>query len=481
MEPIEGHPPPTGHDRLYRAFLGAAAVLFISTRLLLFTDVGPYVFVDTLKYMGGADTLWQGAGLPPAFTHLAVTGGVLHAVPGYSAFIFLVWWLSAGPSVSEIVIAQAAVSLLGFCAAAHLAAQIGGRWAAPVLLIALSLSPAIAWLEHTLMPDTLVAPLLWIACWLAFRFPTRDSKVLSGSLAGLGTGVIMGAEVLLRASSQAFVPVPPIVAFLRGDGMRRIALWLGCYAVGAGLSLSPWILHNARVHGLYVISASMGRNVFYSAAWSGAIDRGEESLLFVVESEFRRLINQDLSYAEADAKMLEIGLRAYAEQDVGTTLRQRWMAMNQFFTVESLAEIVDGVLRHGMPSSRETHLVEDRFRYRLTPDVRESFLRARVGPSWARPAVRAWWTQLDLSGWPLAILFALGLLGLPLCARPWYALWIFAAPALAFLAVYFAVGVPEYRYQVQLHPFFLATAVIGCAGVLKRIPQLRGRSGKGAP
>lgn len=38
---------------------------------------------DTYRYLGGADALSQGSGLPPLFESLPVTGGALHAVPGY--------------------------------------------------------------------------------------------------------------------------------------------------------------------------------------------------------------------------------------------------------------------------------------------------------------------------------------------------------------------------------------------------------------
>ena len=89
--------------------------------------------------------------------------------------------------------------------------------------------------------------------------------------------------------------------------------------------------------------------------------------------------------------------------------------------------------------------------------------------------LRSWIRALTFDGLALLAVYLVSIPALFWLGPPrWLALWAFAAPPLAYLAMYLVLGAPLYRYQVGLHPFMLATIALA-AGVVVR--GLRRRAG----
>jgi hypothetical protein len=483
-----------------RAIFVGAVLWFGSTRALLHFRLPPFFSFDTYKYLGGADAGWAGRPLPPVFESLPVTGGALHAVPGYSWLLESLWHLSGGIALRTPLVVHSVISLLAYLLLADLVRRWAGRWVALAVFCLLVASPSIASLDHTLMPDALAAPVLLIASWIAVRLGPGREAAPSIAAGGVSAGVLMGCGVLLRTSSQAFVPIPAILALLGKGSVQRKVAWIGLYAVAVAAPLLPRMQHNHEVHGAFRLATSTGRNAYFSALVSETADRAAvgralgipgpwyvNSSFEMSDRTFQGLL-VGRSIPEADAEMLGLTLRAWAQNDLVSLARQRGGLLVGLFTarggpgVTSLRGAGEDLMMENTDLTAKTQRrAERRFEHTFSPEVASALALSR--PLDPAPALlfRLWCRWLALDGLPLLYLFlasvpALLLLG-PARAL---AFWCFVAPVLGYLGVYLLVGAPLYRYQVGLHPFMLAT--IGIAVVcVPRATLRRLRGGRSKP
>ena len=485
-----------------RAAFGGALVFFLATRALLHLGITPFFEGDSYKYLGGADALWAGRELPPLFRDLAVTGGALHAVPGYAWFLVGVWKICGRMTLPGVLIAQSLVALLGFLAAADLARRWIGPWTAVVVFTALAVSPTLAWLEHLLMPDQLAVPLFWLAVWLVVAAPFRSATGARAAANGAVSGLILAAVVLLRTASQIFAPLLFAVPFCTRSDWRSRASWIvGCGAAML-LGLTPWMLHNHRYHGAYRVSASTGRNIYFSALWSNTLDRerlAEQSGIpngssvsssFAISDEtLRRLLGQGLSFAEADTEMARLALEAYRAKPLSAIVAERYALMRGLFVESSsgpgswlkpLRPNVNWVLENQFYAAPWRTWVEGRLKYPFSTEAVAAQDRA-LRPRGVVQELYIWWTRLlTLDGVPLLCLYVATMPMLALLPQSRAcAFWCFAAPPVAFLAVFAVVGAPLYRYQAGLHPFMLGTAALGASAAFATLrvawPSVRRR------
>jgi hypothetical protein len=458
-----------------RGIFAVSVVWFVLTRALLHFRLPPFFSFDTYKYLGGADTSWAGSPLPPVFESLPVTGGALHAVPGYSWYLESLWQLSGGGALRAPLVVQSIISLLAFLLVADLVRQWAGRGAALAVFCLLVASPSIAALDQTLMPDALAAPLLLIASWIAIRLGPGRERTGSVAAGGVSAGVLMGCGVLLRTSSQAFVPIPAILALFGQASARRKVAWIGLYALAVAAPLLPRMQHNHEVHGTFRLATSTGRNAYFSALVSETADRAAvgqalgipgpwyvNSSFEMSDRTFQGLL-AGRSIPEADAAMLGLTVRAWAQNDLVSLARQRGALLVGLFTarggpgVTSLRGAgVDVALDNTDLTAKAQRRAERRFAHTFSPEVASALALSRPHDPAAALLFRLWCRWLALDGLPLLYVFLASVPALLLLgpARG-LAFWCFVAPVLGYLGVYLLVGAPVYRYQVGLHPFML--------------------------
>lgn len=465
----------------------AIAALFVAIRLLLLAFVPAHFDADTFKYLGGADALWHGNGLPPVFVSLPITGATLHAMPGYAWLIDAVWRLVGGPSLLAVGIVHTLVCGAGFFLAGRIAAHCAGEKCGLLVFGVLVLAPSLGWLERLMMPDALAAPLALAAASLALGAAPRSGQVLRPALGAVGSGVLMGCCLLMRTSSQVFLPIPVLVALHSGRGRAARLSWVLVYGLAVLAPLLPWMAHNHATHGAFRLSASTGRNLYFSGLWSNTVDREQRwreirphsrgpvsvGRSFELSDErLRRLVERGLSLPQADAVMGAEALHIYLETGPVRLVQQRAPIVLGLFVTEpglSMGSMSLRVRTSRKPfnPSYDPDLVaqlEERWQHRFSPRVRAEMLRNSRGGDRAAAGFRAWIRLLTLDDGPLLAAFLLlAPLVFGLGAKRWIALWAFVAPPVAYLAVFFVVGAPLYRYQAGLHPFMLASVALGAS------------------
>ncbi len=473
-------------NRCYRAAWVIALLLFLGTRTLLHTGLTPYFDSDTYKYIGGADALWHGQPLPPLFNNLEVTGGALHAVPGYTWFITLIWTIYGGITLIGVNVVQSVVAFIGFGAAADLARRFAGRWSGLALFSALTVAPSHAWLEHTVMPDALATPLLLVTIWLAIVVPPDRRRPGTTLVGALAAGVTMGLQILLRTASQVYIPIPIALALLSRSGTRPLALWSAAYLVAMMLPLAPWIAHNHDVHGVYRLTASTGRNMYFSALWTNTVDRAERarelgmhraptvlSSFTISDLTFQDLLRRGHSIPEADAAMKRMSLDAYLTKHPSELAKERLPLLYGLFvrfpgagvTLRPIRPNIDHYLANLAYKPSLRAWMEKRFKHKLSQDFITVMNSSKTSSPVAVRLISAWVAAFTFDG--LALLLAYLICLTAMCfgrGFTWTMICAFGVAPLLFMAVFIIVGAPLYRYQVALHPFMMATVVLAVSG-----------------
>lgn len=470
--------------------LGAVALLtavFTITRIVVHSNGTPYFDPDTYKYFAGADSLLHDHGLPRLFTDLPLNGAALHVVPGYAYLTYAVWKL-AGIDVHALALVQSVISFVGFLAFAHLIARWIGRKTAIAVFVVLSLSPSIAWLENSLMPDSIAAPLLMIALWAAAWGSPSSPKFSRRAVAALLAGLVIGFEVLMRTSSQAYALIPLGLALCARGTPGRTLVWTAIYLFGLAAPLAPWVLQNHEHHGIYAVAASSGRNLYFNAAWSGTIDRAREldkygikqapvprSAYALADAALQRQIASGLTLPKADRKLGEMAWKAYGEKPPLGVLRDRVAIVEDLFVpsdepgyeaMTPLGNAPDWYFANRNASSEVREMLEQRFQYRFSNDY-DTAASKRIAPDkYARTIFKRAIELLSFDGRALLIAFVLSAVVLLVRSPLRFPLaWAFIAPPLAFIAAFAFFGAPLYRYQAGLHPFMLTTVVAACGSL----------------
>lgn len=472
------------------AGFAAAIAFFVLSRAILHFGLAPFFEGDTYKYLGGADALWAGQALPPLFQDLPRMGGGLHAVPGYCVFLEAVWTLCGGITLRGVLVAQSLLALAGYLAGASMVRRWFGDGAGLAFLVVLVTAPTLAWLEHLLMPDVLAIPLFLVPAWSVLRQGERGSArgwTASGALGG----ALSAAQCLLRATGNLFAPLLVLLALAgrprRRDGLRDGLGWLAGFAIAFLLGVAPWLFHNHRQHDVWRITASSGRHLYFSALWSGILDRpakaaeagmpGQDSRprsQEIADRELQRLLASGLSLPEADAAMGRQAMAAYAALPFAEVLRLRGELLWSLFQpssetagrMEPLRDSTDRVLQNPFfaPGWRDWTVA------RLGHVYSEELVRAQEAsaPQDAACAalVRGWMKALTLDGPVLLVLF---LAAWPALLRPVRhrgdVLRVLLAPPLVFLGMFAMAGLPRYRYQVALHPYLYGFVVVALASL----------------
>jgi hypothetical protein len=334
------------------------------------------------------------------------------------------------------------------------------------------------------MPDAIAAPLLMIAFWSAIVSTSSLERVrrVSGVL---GAGLLLGAEVLLRTSSQVYVPLPWLLGTERTPLRQKIG-WTLLFVVGVLAPLSPWMMQNYEKHGAFAPAASMGRNFYFNAAYSGTLDRGKElakygikqpnvphSAYELADRALQAQIAAGKSIVEADKNLGHIALEAYKSGDPMTLARQRLAIAWGLFvpsseagpeTLTPLKQHRDWYLSNLSSTSQVREMLQQRFRYTFSDEFVQTAAKRPPPAPWARELYVKWIDFLSLDGGLLISLYLLGAAVILLRSRVRRRLFVaLVLPPALFIVVFSFVQAPLYRYQVGLHPFMLATIVAACA------------------
>ncbi len=476
----------------------AALAFFVASRLAVHFGLTPFFDGDSWKFLGGAEALRAGEPLPPLFRDLATIGGGLHAVPGYAWFMDVVWQLVGHVSLPAVLLTQSMVALVGYLAAADLARRWAGPWTGVALLVVLVTAPTLLWLEHLLMPDVLSTPLFWGSAWLVLQGNRRLEIP-----AALAAGLLMVGAVMLRTANDALVLPLVALSLVVPRSPARHLRWASAFVLALALGLTPWLAHNHRVHGVARVAVSSGRHLFYSALWSDTISRarlaqelgmpGDDAIANapeLVTRVWRGLLAKGLTIPDADREMGRMAGAAYRDLDPWTILKQRSGLLAEFFVetedrggrVKPLRSAWDEVLANPAYSPGARRWAEGYFQHRFGAEIIAAQAEAAPEHGTVVELLRWWAILLTLDGPLLAVLALVALPGLRNVRYPARAFLGFAVPALAALAAFAVFGLPRYRYQVGLHPFFLATVVVGGPALWTslRLRRARGRGHTGA-
>jgi 4-amino-4-deoxy-L-arabinose transferase-like glycosyltransferase len=468
--------------------------VFGISRVVLHLGLSPYFDPDTYKYLHGADTLWHGDGLPSTFGDLPTTGGGLHSVPGYAYFLDGIWTIRGRVTMLGITAAQAIVAFIAFVAAADVARRLVGPWTGLAVFSALTLAPPVAWLEHTVMPDALTPYLLLVAAWLALVVSSPTAGPGRDTLGAAGCGLLVGGVILSRTASQVFVPIPIALVLRRQRSPWAMGRWTATFALAALAPLVPWMLRNGEIHGIYRLTASSGRNLYFSALWTDTIDRearmreldmrGEPDVLSsfgISNRTVQQLVDSGMSLGDADAAMRTKALEAYRAAPLGRVLRDRISVVRGLFAPASDVGVMLQPLRPFADQyilNRLYWLVRawsDFERNPFSPEVISAMHAAAPSNPAAESAVHLWIRWATLDGVPLLAIYVASLLVVLflLPRERWPVFWAFAASPVLYLAMFTLVGVPLYRYQVALHPFMLATIAVALSTLASEARRTR--------
>ena len=475
------------------ACLGLAG--FALTRVILHGGLPPFFEGDSYKYLGGADSLRAGLGLPPLFRDLPVTGGVLHAVPGYAWFLRMVWALAGGICLAAVPWANAAVALAGYLAAADLMRRLDGALPGALLLVLLAWSPPLAWLEHLLMPDVLAAPIFFLAAWIVVVALPRSERSRTAFGLGAVCGALAALLLMLRVGNQTLLLPLPLLAFVRCPRARALACWAAGCVVAATVGLAPWLAFNHSVHGVARLSASQGRHLRFSQLWTDAEERrrvaaeqgtpaqaSADDAYVLMDRDLQSLVTGGLSVVQADAELGRRARERYRDEPWSAILAQRMLLLRQFFVEEDAT-----ALRVQSPATKSAEILAnadasrgwrewtvERLGYPYSDEFVAAHEALGKGSDRARAFVAAWMRGMTLDGLPLLAAYAVGLVLLGTRGQDRAAAFlVFGAFPLLWIVVSALVGLPRYRYQVALHPFELATIVLAAGSLLRR---LRGKS-----
>lgn len=458
-------------------------VWFGISRWWLQIELTPAFDPDSYKYLSVAYAFWQQQPLPSIVTDPTHIDGILHFVPGYSALVALIWGIAGQASLFALMIIQSGLALLGYSVLAVYVARYLGPWVGIIVWWVLITAPALAWLEHTVMPDAWVMPLLFLGVGLCSQWPPQAiTRPLLWS--AIAAGFVIGLMVAMRTSSQALWPVLPLLAFSLRRGIKPWLAWLLGFLCGGVLALAPVLLFNFTHYHYWGLSASTGRNVYLSAAWSNLVDNtaylkthGFENIkpimqpYIITEHAYREALKQAPTVAQADQRLLAQALAVYHEQPLAVILQARWEILRSLFDpaadtrqrLEPLGPMVDYYLANLWASPEGQQWATQRFKTSLAPEIWQT-LRAEYPDEHLNASAKSWvkaWITIGLwDGVRLLAAYLLAAWGLLTYLSGTVRLWVAVVmilPPLLFIAVYAIVGAPLYRYQVVLHPCLLAT------------------------
>src|SRR4051812_29717707 len=186
--------------------------------------------------------------------------GSIPRTPGY-AFFVAACDLLPGPAEANVALVQHVLGALLAVAGLIVARRWVGRataWACGGLL---ALSPLLFAIEDDVLPDFLVAVLLFGAAVLLAAQAARAARGRWAAWAA-ALGAVLAAAALVKAVALVALAIMPLALLAGGWAWRRAMAAWGLSIAVAVVVLSPWIVHNAVAHGTPTISGQLGITLF---------------------------------------------------------------------------------------------------------------------------------------------------------------------------------------------------------------------------
>jgi len=256
----------TGGPRTRRWLAGAVAVgICLRLAFGLFYWIDQPLTRDEREYLSLARSLARGQGF--VYDEVIRSGPVepFGRAPGYPLFLALA---GGGHAVTDSVptsvkVAQSGFAGVGIICAAVIAGWLAGARASLVAAWLVSIYPPLVWTSAYAFSEALFWPLgLLIAIGVSRHAATTRGAV--------GTGLLVGAGVLVRGALMPFVPLAAAWLLWR----RHFAA--ACFFVlGVSLVLVPWTVRNYVHEDRLVVVASEGGVTFWTGNNPRAIGDGD--------------------------------------------------------------------------------------------------------------------------------------------------------------------------------------------------------------
>lgn len=434
--------------------LGLVLLLAVAFRLALVANAPAFIVnVDSADFFAAAYHLAEDGTFPlPA-----------KRAPLYPLFLAGLTAL-VGPSLELIALAQHLLGLVTILLAYLLGALAFNRVVGLISAAWLAVNCSLLAMEHTIISEALLTPLLLASLLLLFR-GLRGGRLWTVALAG----VALGLCALTRPTVQPVLALAALALLLSRRPWRFRLAAVGVLAIGFAVVVSPWILRNRLVHGITAISSGLGSALYvrthdhdptftYRLRGDSGPDRRWNALQNRVIELSRR---SRTASGVVDGLQREFGL-TYQEADrvlLGVTLQIMRQEPERYArgTLAMLGQLLFGIEKRLPELWRSSR---DREAWRSWPATLILSLETNAQRARGDPAVAAALTALQdqRAGLLPGALLLLGALG---CLRRGPSAALLPLSVLSQLLLYAALDGALYRYRAQFQPLLAVLAAVG--------------------
>jgi 4-amino-4-deoxy-L-arabinose transferase-like glycosyltransferase len=209
-----------------------------------------YPAADTPEYLAMARAVHAGTIFPE---------GSIPRTPGYAYFVALCDLLPGSP-LSNVAFVQQALGIALVAAVCLVAASWFGTAVGLCAGGLVAVSPQLFAIEDEVLPDFLVAVLVFAICVLVLRAaaPARRHR----RTPWIGLGLLIATAILVKPVVGVLLAAGAVVLLATGAGRRRAVIASGLTVAAAVAGLMPWIVHNAVVHGSPSLGGQLGLTLY---------------------------------------------------------------------------------------------------------------------------------------------------------------------------------------------------------------------------
>jgi 4-amino-4-deoxy-L-arabinose transferase-like glycosyltransferase len=237
-----------------RHFLYALLGLALLSRVvwIVVTQVPPLATGDAAWYHGRAVSIAEGLGMAVDGVPTARFG------PTYIVFLALLYKVfGAAPVLGQIanVIFSVAVVYLTYTIALELYDETIARTASLLMAIFPGQIPFAG--------VSLSEPMFGLLFLAGFLLSIKKIETGNGVWRGLSIGALYAAAALTRPVTFLYLPLSPLVTFIRGASLRKTITLHGLAFVGVSIVMAPWIYRNYKVFHAFIPATTFGGGVLW--------------------------------------------------------------------------------------------------------------------------------------------------------------------------------------------------------------------------
>jgi 4-amino-4-deoxy-L-arabinose transferase-like glycosyltransferase len=302
-----------------RRWIAAAAVVAIVLRAAFALGywVGKPLTHDEREYLALARGLTEGRGFAYDPAEDVGTSARFGRAPGYPVFLASI---GAGleryeSAPTRVKLAQACVGGITVFLIGLLTLRASGAKAAVTAAALAAVYPPLVWMPSYVFSETIYSAFALLAVLVLQRavdLPSTPSTFRRKSMAiAIAAGLLAGLGILTRPALLFFMPLAAV--WLLAAGWRHVAI---AFLTATLLTIAPWTIRNARVHGRFVLVASEGGVTFWTGNHPQAIGEGDLAA------------NPDLKAAELAFRRAHPGLTAEELEPLYYREALQWIGAN---------------------------------------------------------------------------------------------------------------------------------------------------------